>query len=194
AALEDDANPFESAQLVLCSLDFLVARPERRQQAVAAGWDLLVVDEAHHLRWSPEQVSPQYQCIEGLAEQVPGLLLLTATPEQLAVGAHFARLTLLDPARYHDLASFRAEEVGYQQVRVLVEKLLADNALDQLRDSDTLFAELESYLGAEAAATLRQTIATDLEHHDHQRDRKSTRLNSSHVKSSYAVFCLKKKT
>src|SRR5690606_41880843 len=26
-----------------------------------------------------------------------------------------------------------------------------------------------------------------------QRDRKSTRLNSSHVKISYAVFCLKKK-
>src|SRR5690606_40626717 len=26
------------------------------------------------------------------------------------------------------------------------------------------------------------------------RDRKSTRLNSSHVKSSYAVFCLKKKS
>src|SRR5690606_42056447 len=26
-----------------------------------------------------------------------------------------------------------------------------------------------------------------------QRDRKSTRLNSSHVKTSYAVFCLKKK-
>src|SRR5690606_39779673 len=30
---------------------------------------------------------------------------------------------------------------------------------------------------------------TDLAH----RDRKSTRLNSSHVKISYAVFCLKKK-
>src|SRR5690349_21919062 len=28
----------------------------------------------------------------------------------------------------------------------------------------------------------------------HLRDRKSTRLNSSHVESSYAVFCLKKKT
>src|SRR5690554_7017313 len=27
-----------------------------------------------------------------------------------------------------------------------------------------------------------------------QPDRKSTRLNSSHVRSSYAVFCLKKKT
>src|SRR5690349_22627686 len=27
----------------------------------------------------------------------------------------------------------------------------------------------------------------------HRRDRKSTRLNSSHVEISYAVFCLKKK-
>src|SRR5690625_7322513 len=27
----------------------------------------------------------------------------------------------------------------------------------------------------------------------HRKDRKSTRLNSSHVASSYAVFCLKKK-
>src|SRR5439155_26429937 len=30
-------------------------------------------------------------------------------------------------------------------------------------------------------------------HSDRKRDRKSTRLNSSHVAISYAVFCLKKK-
>src|SRR5690606_40176263 len=30
-------------------------------------------------------------------------------------------------------------------------------------------------------------------HAEKRRDRKSTRLNSSHVKISYAVFCLKKK-
>src|SRR5437870_11195006 len=30
-------------------------------------------------------------------------------------------------------------------------------------------------------------------HHGQERDRKSTRLNSSHVAISYAVFCLKKK-
>src|SRR5438876_6016101 len=30
-------------------------------------------------------------------------------------------------------------------------------------------------------------------HRRHQRDRKSTRLNSSHPSISYAVFCLKKK-
>src|SRR5439155_25714874 len=35
-----------------------------------------------------------------------------------------------------------------------------------------------------------ETIALD---HPHTPDRKSTRLNSSHVAISYAVFCLKKK-
>src|SRR3989442_5098041 len=35
-------------------------------------------------------------------------------------------------------------------------------------------------------------IAADLKRHL-ERDRKSTRLNSSHVRISYAVFCLKKK-
>src|SRR5439155_21209993 len=39
-----------------------------------------------------------------------------------------------------------------------------------------------------AALSLQQTPETM------QSDRKSTRLNSSHVASSYAVFCLKKKT
>src|SRR2546427_4819218 len=33
----------------------------------------------------------------------------------------------------------------------------------------------------------------DQDHRNFQRDRKSTRLNSSHSQISYAVFCLKKK-
>src|SRR5690625_7021466 len=40
----------------------------------------------------------------------------------------------------------------------------------------------------------RQTgTETEVEHHDADRDRKSTRLNSSHVAISYAVFCLTEK-
>src|SRR3712207_7428817 len=41
----------------------------------------------------------------------------------------------------------------------------------------------------EPARALRQP-----EHTDPKKDRKSTRLNSSHANISYAVFCLKKKT
>jgi SNF2 family DNA or RNA helicase len=46
---------------------------------------LMVVDEAHHLVWSEEAPSREYQAIEQLAERVPGILLLTATPEQLGL-------------------------------------------------------------------------------------------------------------
>src|SRR5215470_13416695 len=45
-------NPFLEAQLVLCSINLFKANPERVEQALAAGWDILVVDEAHHLEWS----------------------------------------------------------------------------------------------------------------------------------------------
>ena len=75
-------NPYESAQLVLCSLSFLSEQPGRLEQAAAAQWDLLVVDEAHHLEWSEHQASPAYQAIETLSKRSKGLLLLTATPEQ----------------------------------------------------------------------------------------------------------------
>src|SRR5690606_39569899 len=47
-------------------------------------------------------------------------------------------------------------------------------------------------LGADAPAS--QSSAHGIfSHHGNTPDRKSTRLNSSHVKISYAVFCLKKK-
>src|SRR5690625_6779458 len=43
------------------------------------------------------------------------------------------------------------------------------------------------------AATAEKRARKDLEALVDARDRKSTRLNSSHVAISYAVFCLKKK-
>src|SRR5690606_40053430 len=39
----------------------------------------------------------------------------------------------------------------------------------------------------------QEELANKVVHEIRERDRKSTRLNSSHVKISYAVFCLKKK-
>ena len=80
---DDSENPFHAEQLVLCSLEFLVSHPQRAVQACAGEWDLLVVDEAHHLSWTPERASDEYRLVESLAEKTVGLLLLTATPEQL---------------------------------------------------------------------------------------------------------------
>jgi len=63
-------------------------------------WDMLIVDEAHHLGWSEEKVSDEYQLIDELSQETKAILLLTATPEQLGVASHFARLRLLDPSRF----------------------------------------------------------------------------------------------
>ena len=125
---EDNANPFLESQLVLCSIGFLASNPERAEQAAAAGWDLLIVDEAHHLEWTPKKASAQYQLVENLAAKTPGLLLLTATPQQLGPEGHFARLRLLDPDRYDDLDKFLDEAGHYEEVAHAVDRLLELNS------------------------------------------------------------------
>lgn len=153
---ESDYNPFESAQLVLCSLSFLSGSAERHQQALQAQWDLLIVDEAHHLQWSEQQPSAEYQAIEALARQARGLLLLTATPEQLGVASHFARLRLLDPDRYYDLQRFIDEEQQHQPVNELVQQLLAEDAAEQITTNPAMLEQLQAYLGSAAVQQLRQ--------------------------------------
>jgi len=125
-----DENPFHTAQLVLCSLEFLNGENHRLQQCLQGDWDLLVVDEAHHLQWSPQQPSPEYQMVEQLAAGTRGVLLLTATPEQLGKQSHFARLRLLDPDRFPDFDRFVEEEKSYQPVAHGVHALLHQKALD----------------------------------------------------------------
>jgi ATP-dependent helicase HepA len=126
----EQENPFHAEQLVLCSLEFLSAEGERFQQALEGEWDLLVVDEAHHLQWSPEQASREYQIVEQLAANTKGVLLLTATPEQLGKAGHFARLRLLDPDRFPDFNSFVEDEKRYEPVARAVEILLSGSELD----------------------------------------------------------------
>ncbi len=126
---EPGANPFLDDQLVLTSIDFLAGDQRRAEQAVAAGWDVLVVDEAHHLEWSEAAPSREYQAVEELSRQSAGLLLLTATPEQLGVESHYARLRLLDPDRYRDLASFQSESKDYKATAEIAEKLRDETPL-----------------------------------------------------------------
>ncbi len=130
-----DANPFEAGQIILASQDWLFANPQRQAEALACTWDLLIVDEAHHLDWSEEQVGPGYACVARLAGESEGVLLLTATPEQMGLASHFARLRLLDPDRYHSLARFREEESHYVEVAEAIDALerLPGEAADRAR-------------------------------------------------------------
>ena len=155
---ENQLNPFETSQLVLCSLSFLTDNPIRHKQAVDAGWDVMIVDEAHHLSWTETHVSNEYLCIESLSKKIPGLLLLTATPEQLGIEGHFARLRLLDPDRFFDLQSYVEEEANYKPVNDLVQWLLDEES--NWGDSKKL-AQLENYLGKEAVSDFEKDHETE---------------------------------
>jgi ATP-dependent helicase HepA len=124
-------NPFLDSQWVLASVDFLAGDEQRAAQVLEAGWDVLVVDEAHHLEWSPDAAGPAYEMVRRLAETTEGLLLLTATPQQLGPEGHFARLQLLDPDRYVDLEHYRGETTHYEEVADAVESLAAGGWVDK---------------------------------------------------------------
>ncbi|NAX22974.1 RNA polymerase-associated protein RapA [Vibrio sp. V39_P1S14PM300] len=172
-AFEEADNPFDTQQYVLCSLDFLRKSRQRFEQALEGEWDLLVVDEAHHLEWSQDNPSREYQVIEALAEKTPGVLLLTATPEQLGRESHFARLRLLDPDRFYDYAAFVEEEAQYAPVADSVAALfageqLADAAKNQIsellseQDVEPLFRIIESNSDQDAKASARQELIDNL--------------------------------
>ena len=126
-----DENPFVSEQLVLASQQFFAKHPQRQQQALQAGWDMLVVDEAHHLEWNEQQASSEYLFVEQLSLNTQGVILLTATPEQLGKESHFARLRLLDPDRFYSFAAFLEEEKQFEPVAEAARLLLSNKALDK---------------------------------------------------------------
>ena len=90
-----------------------------------------MVDEAHHLAWTPEEASPRYTLVERLAAATPGVILLTATPEQLGRSGHFARLRLLDPQRYSDLDGYLAESDSFRALSRIADRLLDGEPLDE---------------------------------------------------------------
>ncbi|ARU58212.1 RNA polymerase-associated protein RapA [Oleiphilus messinensis] len=170
---EGQENPFEAEQLVLTSLSFLAGNDQVSALANAAGWDMLIVDEAHHLHWDETQSSREYQCVEALSAVSEGLLLLTATPEQIGLESHFARLRLLDPSRFYDLEVFKAEEAGYQKLNEVVQRLQERDSLAGKEPlEDDLVHVLRDYLGDEAeqlisgeAANLELIIEKLLDRH-----------------------------
>jgi ATP-dependent helicase HepA len=165
------ANPFEDEQLVIADFSFLEHSPKRAQQLLDASWDLLVVDEAHHLAWTPEAASPRYTLVDQLAAATPGVILLTATPEQLGRSGHFARLRLLDPQRYHDLDVYLSESDRFHNLSKVADRLLAGQPLDdaQLAALREAFAG-DSALQAHLADTtkpenMREILAALIDRH-----------------------------
>lgn len=169
-----DENPFAAEQLVLCSQQFFADFPERQVQALDAGWDMVVVDEAHHLEWNEQSPSPDYLFVEKLANSVDGLILLTATPEQLGKESHFASLRLLDPDRFYSFEQFLAEERQFAPVAELANQLISGQILDasqqkrlrELLQHDNVDKLLQQFNEQSDSSDVREELITLLlDHH-----------------------------
>jgi ATP-dependent helicase HepA len=119
-------NPFEAYQRIVTDLPRLTTDPALAEAACACQWDLVVVDEAHHLRWDAERGgNAGYRLLEGLAARARHVLLLTATPMALDPAEYYALLRLLDPARFDAPERFERTRTELAQLQRLARDLQA---------------------------------------------------------------------
>lgn len=130
---QPDTSPWARFPKVICSLELLSRGEEHLRQAAApeAFWDLVIIDEAHHLKGEKAFLAAQ-----ALAKNSWGLLLLTATPMQLDVEEYHRLLLLIDPAAAPTVEALRArmerQEAVSDAARAILEKRDAKVALSRL--------------------------------------------------------------
>ena len=76
--LPQGKNPWHAFERVVASIDY-AKQPDKRPHVLAVPWDLVVVDEAH-LAARVRGRHERFALVRALAERVPHLLLVTATP------------------------------------------------------------------------------------------------------------------
>ena len=153
--LIEGSNPFLENENAIVSLGLLRGAEKARELLDQADYDMLVVDEAHHLKWTREKSSLEYDLVQGLSSRINGVLLLTATPEQLGLEGHFSRLKILDPDRFFSYDDFVKEHESFEHFAAIVRKvesskeldveekeLLASVDIDSSKDKDEIISEL----------------------------------------------------
>jgi ATP-dependent helicase HepA len=153
-------SPWARFDHVITSLELLQRSEQHRTEAgdAKAQWDLVIIDEAHHLKGEKA-----YEAAQALAKNSWGLLLLTATPMQLDPAEYQALLSLIDPLTAPTAEQFEARLERQEELSKAVRALLKgthakaavkelaqrfpnDEALQELDDPDDLLAHLsETY-------------------------------------------------
>lgn len=89
---------------------------ERFEDLISVGWDLVIVDEAHRLGGSTDQVA-RFKLGQGLSEAAPYFLLLSATPHQGKTDAFHRLVSLIDAQEFPDIGSVTRERVQQHVIR-----------------------------------------------------------------------------
>jgi len=139
----EEENLWRMHDQVICSLDSVKPMESRRgwsleqlntynrerfEGLISASWDLVIIDEAHRMGGSTEQVA-RYKLGAALAEASPYLLLLSATPHQGKTDQFMRLMQLLDREAFPDEGSVNRERVRPFVIRT--EKRASINAEGQ---------------------------------------------------------------
>jgi superfamily II DNA or RNA helicase len=97
-------NPFRQNDIVICSYHFAKAKDVYIKQI---NWDLIVIDEAHHLRNVYKNSNKIANAIKAAVAHSPKLLL-TATPLQNTLMELYGLVSIIDDYTFGDLPSFKS--------------------------------------------------------------------------------------
>jgi len=89
---------------------------ERFEELIVAGWDLIIVDEAHRLAGATENVA-RHKLGQGLSEASPHLLLLSATPHQGKTDAFQRLMSLINQEAFPNSESISRDRVRDYVIR-----------------------------------------------------------------------------
>ncbi|HEY3276309.1 MAG TPA: SNF2-related protein [Syntrophorhabdaceae bacterium] len=97
-------NPFDQREIVICSYHFARGKDAYIKQV---NWDLIVIDEAHHLRNVYKPTNRIANTIKAAVAHAPKVLL-TATPLQNSLLELYGLVSVIDDYAFGDLKSFKS--------------------------------------------------------------------------------------
>ena len=160
-SLEVGTNPWSAEPRVIASVDFIKRREGAFRELSASRWDVIIIDEAHHLAsGNDDEMTDRFRLARWLATENTGaLLLLTATPHDGYDENFKALLSLLEPS-----IIVPGRDLKYDQYRRHMVRRLKRHV--RLQDGSPKFVEREPVqalgvtLRAEEAA-LQQAVSEE---------------------------------
>jgi superfamily II DNA or RNA helicase len=143
-AATPSGNPFEDIDHLIVRLDQMARNEELQEKLCAAGWDLVVFDEAHklaaHFFGNKLEKTGRFKLAEKLGAQTRHLLLMTATPHNGKEEDFQLFLSLLDSDRFYGKFRDGVHKVDCSDLirRMVKEKLVKF-------DGTPLFPERRAY-------------------------------------------------
>ena len=136
-------SPFESNPRIIISLEDLENSSEKAFEAASLSWDMLIVDEAHHLEWAPGEPSQKWSMVNQIAKESKGLLLLTATPRQKGFATQFGLLHMIDSKRFGNFEDFVVEMELIDSIAKCVKEIKESGKISeqQRKELSLLFEE-----------------------------------------------------